>query len=157
MITIPYRVGPSRIPGAGLGIHTTGPVEAGRVITAPVAIERTWRPCEIAARPDAQAILPAAVRWFEDQCTVGLEWPDECYLNHAFDPTGIWHLGFVFAARDLAADTEITIDYRHLLPEGETEAFVDAPTGRPIIGLPWRESLALSLSQLARAQGADTP
>jgi hypothetical protein len=152
MITIPYRVGPSSIPGAGLGIYTRAPVEAGRVVTAPVAIERTWRPSEIAARPDARAILPTAVRWFEDHCTVGLEWPDECYINHSFSPTGIWHLGFVFAAHALPADTEITIDYRHLLPEGETEAFVDAQSGRSIVGLPWRESLALGLAQLARTQ-----
>ena len=41
-----------------------------------------------------------------------------------------------------------------LLPEGEREAFLDAGTGEPIIGLPWAESLALSTRALAALQGA---
>jgi len=85
---------------------------------------------------------------------VSLDWPDECYVNHSFEPSGLWHLGFIFAARELAAGEELTVDYRHLLPEGEREAFVDARTGEPIIGLPWRESLAMSTRALAALQGA---
>jgi len=80
---------------------------------------------------------------------VSPDWPDECYLNHSFKPTGLWHLGFVFAARDLPAGTEITVDYRHLLPPGEEEAFTDAATGQPIVGLSWTESLRTSTHALA--------
>ena len=94
------------------------PLARGRVLVAPDAIPAVHRFDEILAQPDADSLLPATVRWFEDRYTVTPEWPDECYINHAFAPNGLWHLGFVFAARDLAAGEEITVDYRHLLGEG---------------------------------------
>jgi hypothetical protein len=153
MILPRYRIASSTIPGAGQGLFLDEPVARGRVLIAPDAIPRTWRMEEIRARPDAEALLPSTIRWFEDQCTVTPEWPDECYVNHAFEPTGIWHLGFVFAAADLPAGTELTVDYRHLLPEGEREVFDDARTGAPIVGLSWAESLALGIRQLAAVAG----
>jgi hypothetical protein len=149
MILPRYRIAASTIPGAGQGLFLDEPVSRGRILIAPDAIPRTWTWAEIAARPDADALLPSTIRWFEDRYTVTPEWPDECYVNHAFEPTGIWHLGFVFAASDLPAGTEITVDYRHLLGEGQREAFDDARTGAPIVGLSWGESLALSTRQLA--------
>jgi hypothetical protein len=108
--------------------------------------------------PDARALLAATVRWFEDRYTVTPEWPDECYINHSFAPTGLWHLGFVFALEDLAAGSEITVDYRHLLAPGQHEDFVDAASGEAIIGFDWAESMARSTAQLhglfARATAA---
>ena len=154
MILPRYRIAPSRIPGAGQGLFLDEAVRAGRVVVAPDAIPATTTWAQVQARPDRDAALAACVRWFEDQCTVSLDWPDECFVNHSFEPNGLWHLGFIFAARDLAAGEELTVDYRHLLPEGEREAFLDAGTGEPIIGLPWAESLALSTRALAALQGA---
>lgn len=151
MILPRYRISPSGIPGAGSGVFLAEAVARGRVIVAPDAIPRTWRWDEILARPDHEALLPSTVRWFEDQYTITPEWPDECYLNHAFEPSGVWHLGFVFAARDLAEGTEVTVDYRHLLGEGQEESFRDAASGRAIVGLSWTESLALSTRQLVAA------
>ena len=151
MILPRYRISPSGIPGAGSGVVLVEAGGRGRVIVAPDAIPRTWRWDEILARPDHEALLPSTVRWFEAQYTITPEWPDECYLNHAFEPTGVWHLGFVFAARDLAAGAEVTVDYRHLLGEGQEEPFRDAASGRAIVGLPWRESLARSTRQLVAA------
>lgn len=148
MILPRYCVKASRIPGAGKGLFLDESVACGRIVIAPDAIPRTWRFDEIAARPDAEALLPSSIRWFEDQFTVTPDWPDECYVNHSFAPTGIWHLGFVFAARELEPDCELTVDYRHLLGEGQEEAFRDALSGAPIIGLPWAESLRLTTSQL---------
>ncbi len=112
------------------------------------AIPRTWTLAEIEALPDAEALLPATVRWFEDRFTVTPEWPDECYVNHAFAPTGLWHLGFVFAATDLAAGSEITVDYRHLLAPGQEEDFHDAQSGKRIVGYNWNESLRMSSQAL---------
>jgi len=77
------------------------------------------------------------------------EWPDECYVNHAFEPTGLWHLGFVFAAADLPAGTEITVDYRHLLAPGQEEEFRDALSGERIVGFSWEQSLRESTRALA--------
>jgi hypothetical protein len=69
-------------------------------------------------------------------------------VNHAFEPNGLWHLGFVFALADLPCGAEITVDYRHLLAPGQEESFRDAHTGAPIIGWSWQESLRRSTAQL---------
>jgi hypothetical protein len=148
MILPRYRVADSLIPGAGKGLFLDEPVARGRLVTAPDAIPEVFRFDDIARRPDAAQLLPATVRWFEDRYTVTPEWPDECYINHSFDPTGLWHLGFVFALRDLEPGCEITVDYRHLLAPGQVEDFPDSNTGAAIVGFSWEESLATSTAQL---------
>lgn len=149
MILPRYRVAPSLIHGAGLGLFLEQPVGAGAIIVAPDAIPRVFRWDEVLAMPDQETALAASVRWFEDRFTVTPEWPDECYINHGFEPTGLWHLGFVFATRPLDAGVEVTVDYRHLLGEGQQEGFVDSASGEPIIGFSWHESLARSTAELA--------
>ncbi|MEO7430514.1 MAG: SET domain-containing protein [Dokdonella sp.] len=149
MILPRYHIGPSLIAGAGQGLVLDEPIARGRVITAPDAIPRVHTFEDILAQPDAGTLLPATVRWFEDRYTVTPEWPDECYINHAFEPCALWHLGFVFAVDDLAAGTEITVDYRHLLAPGQEEDFRDAVSGDPIIGFTWKESLRASTTALA--------
>ncbi|GAA0713418.1 hypothetical protein [Dokdonella soli] len=149
MILPRYHIGPSLITGAGQGLFLDEPVARGRLITAPDAIPQVYTFAEILALPDADKLLPATVRWFEDRYTVTPEWPDECYINHAFLPCGVWHLGFVFAVADLDAGTEITVDYRHLLAPGQEEDFRDSQTGDPIVGFTWIESLRASTTALA--------
>jgi hypothetical protein len=153
MILPAYRVAASTIPGAGKGVFVSEAVERGRILVAPDAIPRVFRWDEVLALPDRDAALAASVRWFEDRFTVSPEWPDECYLNHSFEPNGLWHLGFVFAARDLAAGEEVTVDYRHLLGEGQQEEFRDAVSGRAIVGWSWQESLSRSTRDLATLLG----
>ncbi len=149
MILPRYHIGPSSITGAGKGLFLDEPVARARVIVAPDAIPGVHSFDGILSHPDAASLLPATVRWFEDRYTVSPEWPDECYINHAFLPTGLWHLGFVFAAADLAAGTEITVDYRHLLAPGQEEDFRDASSGERIIGYSWSDSLRASTLALA--------
>jgi hypothetical protein len=149
MILPRYHIGPSLIAGAGQGLFLDEPVARGRLITAPDAIPRVYTFDEVMALPDADTLLPATVRWFEDRYTVTPEWPDECYINHAFEPNGLWHLGFVFAAADLAVGSEITVDYRHLLAPGQEEEFRDSKTGAAIVGFSWTESLRASAHALA--------
>ena len=102
MILPRYHISPSSIAGAGNGVILDEAVETGQILVAPDAIPRTWTFEEVLAQPNAQQLLPATVRWFEDRYTVSLDWPDECYVNHSFAPTGLWHLGFIFAAARLA-------------------------------------------------------
>lgn len=153
MILARYHVAPSRIPGAGQGVFLDQAVAAGTTLIAPDGIGQTYRWSELDALPDPDAARAASVRWFDERYTVSLDWPDECYLNHSFQPNGLWHLGFVFAARALVPGEELTIDYRHLLPEGQAEAFVDALTGTAIIGWSGRESLRRSLASLSAVLG----
>lgn len=148
MILPRYHVAPSRIPGAGKGLFLDETVARGRLITAPDDIPKVYKWTEIEGLPNAHELLPATVRWFEDRYTVTPEWPDECYINHSFAPNGLWHLGFVFALRDISPDEEITVDYRHLLAPGQEEDFRDATTGDRIVGYSWAESLLLSSTQL---------
>ena len=149
MILSRYRVADSSIPGAGKGVFLDEAVPAGRIVVAPDAIPRVFRWDEVMAMPDRDAALAASVRWFEDRFTVTPEWPDECYINHSFEANGLWHLGFVFAARALAPGEELTVDYRHLLGDGQEESFRDALSGRAIVGWSWQESLARSTRELA--------
>jgi hypothetical protein len=149
MILPSYRIAASTIPGAGQGVFVQEAVARGRILVAPDAIPRVYSWEELMALPDRETALAASVRWFEDRFTVSPEWPDECFLNHSFAPNGLWHLGFVFAARDLAVGEEITIDYRHLLGEAQEEVFRDALSGEAIVGWSWQESLSRSTRELA--------
>jgi hypothetical protein len=148
MILPKYHIAPSLIAGAGKGLFLDQAVALGRLITAPDDIAKVYKWSEVEALPNAREALAATVRWFEDRYTVTPEWPDECYINHSFAPNGLWHLGFVFALRDLAAGEEITVDYRHLLAPGQKEDFCDSASGGEIVGYTWAQSLALSSAQL---------
>ena len=149
MILPRYHIAPSAIPAAGKGLFLDEAVAAGRIITAPDGITTTFRYAEIEASAELRSQWHASARWFEDHYTLSPEWPDECYINHSFTPNGLWHLGFVFALTDLPAGSEITVDYRHLLPSGQAEDFADSATGETITGLSWQESLASSTRALA--------
>ncbi len=148
MILPRYRIAPSTIPGAGKGVFLDEPLRHGRIAIAPDAIDRTWTFAEILSDPERAAQLYTSVRWFEDRYTLSPDWPDECYVNHSFEPSGLWLLGFIFAARDMAAGEELTVDYRHLLAPGQEETFHDARTGEPIIGHAWRDSLRIGVDTL---------
>jgi uncharacterized protein len=157
MILPRYSVRASSIPGAGKGLFLEESVAAGRLITAPDDIQKVYKWSDVQALPNAQQLLSATVRWFEDRYTITPEWPDECYINHSFSPCGLWHLGFVFALADLPVGTEITVDYRHLLAPGQKEDFSDATTGNPIVGYSWQESLTASTSQLHALLAKSSP
>lgn len=149
MICVPYHVQKSLLEGAGKGLFTAATIHAGSIMVAPDQIHQTLTLAELETDEYA-ALAHSSIRWFEDVCTVSPAWPDECYVNHSFQPTGLWHLGFIFALDDLPPDTEITVDYRHLLAPGYTMDFVDALSGREITGLAWPEALLLSSQQLAQ-------
>jgi hypothetical protein len=132
----------------GKGVFLAEPVSRGQVIVAPDAINKVYNAAERAALVPGSPEDEASVRWFESFHTVSTDWPDDCYVNHSFKPTGLWHLGFVFAVRDLAVGEEVTVDYRFLVDDDEKMPFMDAETGREIIGYRWEENLRLSTQQL---------
>jgi hypothetical protein len=140
LICVPYYIAPSRITGAGQGLFLKEKVKAGKILTAPTEIDRTWPLAEIAADPEQHG-TDSSVRWFEDHCTLSPDWPDECYINHSFKPSGLWHLGFIFALADLAADTELTIDYGHIIAPGVALPWPDSESGKAIVGYEWSHSL----------------
>lgn len=149
MILPRYRVAESGIPHAGKGLFVDETVAKGRVILAPDNVHTVWPEAKLRGYPADSVEVHSSVRWFEDHFSLTPEWSDECYVNHSFAPTALWHLGFVFALDELAAGTEVTMDYRYVIGAGEEMPFRDSLTGRPIVGLPWQECLAASALQLA--------
>jgi hypothetical protein len=150
MLRFEHAIGPSRIPGAGLGLFTCEPIKRGRVLVVPNQAHPLCSAEDLARLPTDSIEVASSIRWFERVFTVDPEWSEESHLNHSFKPNCLWHLGFVFALEDLEADAELTIDYRHLLDEETVLDFRDSISGREIRGLPWEQAIRRSSEQLAR-------
>ncbi len=150
MIVPRYRIGPSLIPLAGQGAFLLEPVARGRVLVAPTDVKlANLRPRDfLDSLPREHPDVASSIRWFEQTHTICPEWDDECYLNHSFEPCGLWHLGFVFARRDLEVGTELTLDYQLIIGDHEPMPFRDSVTGREIIGLPWKRKMLSSTREL---------
>lgn len=148
MIVPRYRVEASRIPQAGKGLFLDEPVARGGVIIAPDKVHTLMHERELRRYPADSIEVESSVRWFEDWYSLTPEWSDECYVNHSFTPTALWHLGFIFAGADLPAGTEVTMDYRLVIGSGEELPFRDSVTGEPIVGLSWLDNLRLSSERL---------
>ena len=153
MILPRYRVDASRIAGAGKGLFADELIAQGRVIIAPDKVHTVWPEAKLRAYAPDSIEVESSVRWFEDQFSLTPEWSDECFVNHSFTPNTLWHLGFIFALREIAAGEEITMDYCHVIGSGEVMPFKDSATGREIVGLPWPLTLHDSAQQLIAILG----
>jgi len=149
MILPRYRVAASTLPGAGKGLFADELIRKGRVIIAPDNVHTVWPEAKLRGYASDSIEVESSVRWFETQFSLTPEWSDECYVNHSFTPNALWHLGFIFARRDIAAGEELLMDYQHVIGHGEVMPFVDSLTGRAIVGLPWPEALQKSAAELA--------
>jgi hypothetical protein len=147
MIVPAYEIKSAR-HAEGKGVFLKQAVKRGQVLVAPDAINKLYNHAERAALVPGSPEDEACVRWFETYHTVSTDWPDDCYINHSFRPTGLWHLGFVFALRDLQAEDEITMDYRFVINDNEEMPWLDNETGEKIIGYTWEENLRKSTEQL---------
>lgn len=147
MIVPAYEIKTAR-RAEGKGVFLKQPVKRGQVLLAPDAINKLYNGEERAALVSGSPEDEACVRWFETYHTVSTDWPDDCYVNHSFNPTGLWHLGFVFALRDLQPGDEVTVDYRFVINDYEVMPWLDAETGRQIVGYAWEENLKLSTELL---------
>lgn len=147
MILPAYEVRTAR-HAEGKGVFLQQAVKRGQVLVAPDAINKLYTGTERAALVPGSAEDDACVRWFEDYHTVSTDWPDDCYVNHSFSPSGLWHLGFIFAIADLQVGDEVTVDYRFLINDNEVLPFRDAETGQEIVGYSWEENLRRSTEQL---------
>lgn len=147
LITVKYRVAVSTVAGAGKGFFVEEAVPAGKVLIAPTHASHTVRLAEIFS-PQSHPHADTSVIWFEDHCVVSPDYPDDFFINHAFTPNVVWHLGFVFALRNLNAGEELFVDYRHLIAPGIALDFLDGATGQPIVGYPWKDSLRITSAQV---------
>lgn len=157
MIVPRYRIAASSIAGAGQGLYLDEAVSRGTVIIAPDKVHTVMREAALRQYPPQSIEVESSVRWFEDWFSLTPEWSDECYVNHSFAPTGLWHLGFIFACDDLAAGTEVTMDYERVIGSGERMPFKDAASGREIVGLPWPQALQRSAAELLQLLAPTAP
>lgn len=148
MIRPRYRIAESTIPGAGRGLFLEEAVLRGAVIIAPDKVHTLMPEAQLRGYAEDSIEVQSSVRWFEDWFSLTPEWSDECYVNHSFAPTALWHLGFIFALDDLPAGSEVTMDYRLVIGSGERLPFNDALTGQPIVGLEWHDNLRSSTRTL---------
>lgn len=148
MILPHTHVGASTIAGAGKGLFADEAIAKGRVIIAPDNVHTVWPETKLRTLAAESIENESSVRWFEDQFSLTPEWSDECYVNHSFTPNALWHLGFIFALREIVMGEELLIDYCHVIGSGEVMPFKDSATGREIVGLPWPEVLRQSAQQL---------
>ena len=147
MIVPKYEIRPARF-AEGKGVFLLEGVKRGQILVAPDAINQVYTAEQRAALVPGSAEDEACVRWFESYHTVSTDWPDDCYVNHSFNPSGLWHLGFIFATRDLKVGDEVTADYRFLVDDNEVMPFKDAETGQEIVGYVWEDNLRISTELL---------
>ena len=147
MIVPKYEIRPARF-AEGKGVFLLEGVKRGQILVAPDAINQVYNAEQRAALVPGSAEDEACVRWFERYHTVSTDWPDDCYVNHSFNPSGLWHLGFIFATRDLQVGDEVTADYRFLVDDNEVMPFKDAETGQEIVGYVWDDNLRISTELL---------
>jgi hypothetical protein len=148
MIIPKYTIASSKIPNAGQGLFLAHAVEIGNIIVAPDNITNILSFADLQKFEVDSIEHRSNVRWFEEFYTITPEWSDECYINHSFTPTGLWHLGFIFAIDNLPAGAEVTIDYRLLISEHDELDFKDSQTGQPVVGFSWKESITQSTAIL---------
>ncbi len=148
MIIPKYHIAASKINSAGKGFFLAEAIKKGSIIIAPDNIISIYS-YENLLRFDKNSIeYLSYVRWFDQHYSICPEWSDECYINHSSQPTGLYHLGFVFAYDDWNSDTEITIDYSFLTHENETLDFNDSITGKPVVGISYLEAMRRSTKDL---------
>lgn len=144
---VEYRVADSGVAGAGRGFWLEQDAKAGTVLIAPAKVTHTVT-LEQVFSPESCPGADTSVVWFESHCVVSPDYPDDFFINHSFEPNAVWHLGFVFALRDLTRGEELFLDYRHLVAPEHTLDFLDGATGKPIVGYAWKDSLRISSAQV---------
>ena len=148
MLRFRCRVDLSTIPNAGRGLFADELIPRGRVIEFPDNVHTLYSREQLLALPDDSPVLQTSICWFEDCYAADPEHSDIYYINHSFTPNCIWHLGFIFAKRDINPGEEISLDYRVLMDSDPEFGFVDQTTGKMICGFGWEEKMVFNTTQL---------
>jgi SET domain-containing protein len=139
---IPVEVRPSSIFGKGL--FPVRNVKRGKVICSFTSDANVITEDEYltAIKAERYLVVRTGTRYVGKYFTYTEEPDTELnFFNHSFEPNLLVHCGVVIALRDIPAGDELTIDYRYLIDDTEIGVYNDAATGRPIRGLPARQTL----------------
>jgi hypothetical protein len=142
------EIRPSPIYGSGL--FALEPIPAGRIICffsigAQVITEERFLQ---AVREEEKPIVRTGTRFAGHYFTIGNEQEPYTYLNHSFTPNLLCHCGMVLARQPIAAEEELTLDYRTLIDDTEIGTYCDANSGREIRGFGARETLLRTSREL---------
>lgn len=142
------QVRPSTIYGQGL--FALEPIPRGKIlcffpIGAQVITEERYLQ---AIQKNEQPIVRTGTRYAGRYFTVGNESEPYTFLNHSFSPNLLCHCGIVLARSDIAAQEELTLDYRTLVDATDIGTYKDAITGREIRGHTARETLLATAREL---------
>ncbi len=113
------EIRPSTIFGKGL--FATEPIMAGKIICFfPIgALVITEERFLQAVRENEHLIVRTGTRFAGKYFTIGNEAEPYTFLNHSFTPNLLCHCGIVLARQPIAADEELTVDYRTLIDDTE--------------------------------------
>jgi hypothetical protein len=139
---IPVEVRPSSIFGKGL--FPLQDVKRGTVICSFTTDSKVITEDKYlsAIQEERYVIVRTGTRYVGKYFTYTQETETDLnFFNHSFEPNLLVHCGIVIALRDIRAGEEFTIDYRYLIDDTEIGVYTDAATGRPIRGLPARQTL----------------
>jgi len=148
MLLVDAAVRESKIAGSGLFLKA--PVRKGAVVAihGVDAGLLTQAQYQEEQRKGNELVIRSGVRWVGRYFLYAKEMPVTSYINHADNPTLLYHCGISFARRDLQPGDELTIDYTTILAEDDVEGFRDVATGRELFGLPPKQALLKSAEQL---------
>jgi SET domain-containing protein len=146
---VPVEVRPSKIFGRGL--FALKPIQRGTFLCSFSMDAKLITEHEFlkASAEDRQPVVRTGTRYIGRYFTY-TETPDAQlnFFNHAFEPNCLVCCGVVISLRDIAADEELTIDYRMLIDATDTGVYNDAASGTPIKGFSARQTLLRTARQL---------
>jgi SET domain-containing protein len=135
---------PSPISGSGVfaledipqgSMVIAAPTIMGKTVTAEATAKKIFELSDNAgADPFLRVFHRSCIRLVGPHFSFSDELIDTDYLNHSFEPNLLFAMGHCLAVRDIASGEELMIDYRLVLPSGDSIG-IDEATGRPIVGL----------------------
>lgn len=141
MLTIKFEIMQSKINGAGLGLFAQELIPQKKIIAFPNQQHTLFSHEQMRSFSDDSIEKVSSIRWFENTYSSDVEWSEESHFNHSFSPNCLWHLGFVFALRDIAPGEELTLNYEWLLDEHTKLDFLDSATGLEVCGIAYEEKI----------------
>jgi len=142
----PLYLAQSTIENAGLGVFVGSNVNKGNFLAVDIFTSEDVR----LARDISFDLVDYSDCRVDDLCFITEREGDfGNYFNHSCNPNVLWHLGYMFALKDIGRDQELFIDYRHMDHPSWPTSIVDK-NGVPIRGLPWKESIRITCRQILK-------